>query len=146
MSRKYKYGDRIPSEVLCKRLKEISRAVVEGGEAIDREFSMWVPAERDHDVDFVLVEAAKRIKSLESEFEYMRKVKVRLRDMECGKCGRSLAPDGDCHGCRADRLEVKIGNVLDLLDNHDGLMAPGDIKIHLVRKELDRDVEIDDES
>lgn len=32
-----------------------------------------------------------------------------LRDATCGKCGRSLAPDGDCHGCRADKLEVKIG-------------------------------------
>ena len=32
----------------------------------------------------------------------------RLRESECGKCGRSLAPDGDCHGCRADRLEAEV--------------------------------------
>jgi len=32
----------------------------------------------------------------------------RLKNCECGKCHRSLAPDGDCHGCRADRLEMEI--------------------------------------
>ncbi|OEU66297.1 MAG: hypothetical protein BA863_10390 [Desulfovibrio sp. S3730MH75] len=34
-----------------------------------------------------------------------------LREAICGKCGRSLAPDGDCHGCRADKLEIIISEI-----------------------------------
>ena len=33
----------------------------------------------------------------------------------CLKCHRSLAPDGDCHGCRADRLEVTCAEMRILL-------------------------------
>ena len=47
-------------------------------------------------------EAETRAEKAEAEIE-------RLRDAECGTCGRSLAPDGDCHGCRADRLEARVG-------------------------------------
>lgn len=43
----------------------------------------------------------------------------RLRSAECGKCGRSLAPDGDCHGCRADRLEVKLAAVREVAERFD---------------------------
>ena len=49
------------------------------------------------DCEFVALKA--EIAALKAEVE-------RLRESECGKCGRSLAPDGDCHGCRADRLEA----------------------------------------
>lgn len=39
---------------------------------------------------------------------------TRLRDLTCGKCGRSLAPDGDCHGCRADLLEVEMSAATEM--------------------------------
>lgn len=59
MSRKYKEGDYIPSEVLAKRLDELSNAVANGNL---EEFSMRVPVELDRDADVVLAEAAKRIR------------------------------------------------------------------------------------
>ena len=31
-----------------------------------------------------------------------------LRNAECGKCGRSLPPDGDCYGCESDRLTAEL--------------------------------------
>ena len=60
MSRKYKEGDYIPSEVLAKRLDELSNAVAEN--KLD-EFTMRIPVERDRDADVVLAEAAKRIRN-----------------------------------------------------------------------------------
>jgi len=65
MSTKYKYGHQIPSDVLCGRLDQLADAVTKGREAIDREFCMRVPAERDRDADLVLTEAAERIRRLE---------------------------------------------------------------------------------
>tara|TARA_R110000772_G_scaffold4573_6_gene16372 strand:- start:220 stop:456 length:237 start_codon:yes stop_codon:yes gene_type:complete len=64
MSNKYKAGDNIPSEVLCRRLDELSNAVTKGQDGM-REFDMRVPAERDRDADIVLAEASRRIKILE---------------------------------------------------------------------------------
>lgn len=46
---------------------------------------------------------------LADELKKAEAANERLRNAECGKCGRSLAPDGDCHGCRADRLEARVG-------------------------------------
>lgn len=66
MSTTYKIGDYIPSEVLCQRLMELATAVTKGQPTILREFTMRVPAERDHDADLVLVEAATRIIELET--------------------------------------------------------------------------------
>lgn len=66
MSTTYKTGDHIPSEVLCQRLIELATAVTNGQPTILREFTMRVPAERDHDADLVLVEAATRIIELET--------------------------------------------------------------------------------
>lgn len=65
MSRKYAHGDRIPSEVLCKRLEELSDAVTKGTASVEREFTMRIPAELDRDPDLVLSAAAERIKDLE---------------------------------------------------------------------------------
>lgn len=65
MSTTYKTGDYIPSEVLCQRLEELATAVTKGQPTILREFAMRVPAERDHDADLVLSEAAARIRELE---------------------------------------------------------------------------------
>ena len=65
MSTKYKIGDDVPSEILCKRLEKLSKAVTEGRDSIAREFCMRVPAECDYDADLVLSAAAKRIRDLE---------------------------------------------------------------------------------
>lgn len=67
MSNKYKHGDRVPSEVLCARLKELVKAITAGdnGQSLQREFTMRVPAELDRDADCVLSEAANRIEELE---------------------------------------------------------------------------------
>ena len=64
MSNKYKAGDKIPSNVLCKRLDELSNAVTKG-QNVMREFDMRIPAERDRDADIVLMLASRRIKELE---------------------------------------------------------------------------------
>lgn len=66
MSTTYKTGDYIPSKVLCQRLMELATAVTKGQPTILREFAMRVPAERDHDADLVLSEAAIRIVELET--------------------------------------------------------------------------------
>ncbi len=67
MSHQYKDGDHIPTEVLAARPDELSHAVTDGKEAVSREFTMRIPAERDRDADLVLHEAAKRLRELEAE-------------------------------------------------------------------------------
>ena len=37
-----------------------------------------------------------------------------MKQAECGKCGRSLAPDGDCFGCEADRLTAENAALLEV--------------------------------
>ncbi|MDH5573660.1 MAG: hypothetical protein OEY89_17985 [Gammaproteobacteria bacterium] len=71
MSNKYKAGDNIPSEVLCKRLDELSNAVTKGQYGM-REFDMRIPAELDRDADIVLMLASKRIKELEARLYELR--------------------------------------------------------------------------
>jgi len=66
MSNKYKLGDKIPSDVLCKRLRELSHAVTRGRDGMS-EFTMRIPAEIDRDADFILGYAAKRIEDLEKK-------------------------------------------------------------------------------
>lgn len=66
MSNKYKMEDRVPSDIICKRLDELSRAIARGRECFNREFTMRVPAEKDHDADLVIAEASRRIRELES--------------------------------------------------------------------------------
>ena len=39
-----------------------------------------------------------------------------MKQAECGKCGRSLAPDGDCFGCEADRLTADNAALRELLN------------------------------
>ena len=62
MSNQYKDEDEVPTEVICKRLDELSDAVTKGRDAVAREFVMRVPAELDHDADLVLSTAAKRLR------------------------------------------------------------------------------------
>lgn len=59
-------GDRVETEVLVRRLNQLSDAVTKGRTGIEREFYMSIPARRDHDADLVLSEAAARITALES--------------------------------------------------------------------------------
>ena len=61
MSRKYKDGDVVPAAVIANRLKDLSKCVTQGRDAIDREFVMRIPAERDRCPDLVLSEAAMRL-------------------------------------------------------------------------------------
>ena len=66
MSKKYKFGDIVPTKILCARLDELGRAVAKGGDAIDKAFRMRVPAEveLDIDADYVLCASADRLKKL----------------------------------------------------------------------------------
>lgn len=65
MSTKYKYKDEVPSDILCNRLEELAHAVTQGGDAVNREFNMRIPAECDRDADLVLSAASRRIRQLE---------------------------------------------------------------------------------
>lgn len=89
MSTKYRVGSEVPTEVLCKRLEELSKAVVGGSKTINREFGMRVPAEVDYDADLVLSIAAKRIRMHESQIEALKKLLID-KDKEnfddCGRC------------------------------------------------------------
>lgn len=62
MSTKYKTYDEVPTEALCERLEQLSEAASNGKAAIEREFTMRVPAELDRDADLVLGEAARRLR------------------------------------------------------------------------------------
>ena len=64
MSRQYKYGDRVPTDVLVKRLDELAMAVTKGQKGMD-EFYMRIPAELDHDADLVMSECAMRLEKYE---------------------------------------------------------------------------------
>tara|TARA_R110001599_G_scaffold33832_3_gene108806 strand:- start:3600 stop:3959 length:360 start_codon:yes stop_codon:yes gene_type:complete len=114
MSDQYKHGDKVPSEVLCKRLNELSDAVTEGRGAVLREFDMRVPAELDRDADIVLSEAASRIADLEAQLAAEReRVKVlqeaalrvvNATDKARKIYGGTLSFDAVCE---LDRLEAK---------------------------------------
>jgi hypothetical protein len=67
MSNKYKTEKEVPTRVICDRLDELSNAVVDGREAINREFGMRIPAELDYDADLVLSTAAKRLREMDVE-------------------------------------------------------------------------------
>ena len=69
MSNKYKHGDRVPSDVLCRRLDELAEFVTKGPDAVRREFTMRVPAELDRDADLVISAASRRIKELEAALQ-----------------------------------------------------------------------------
>ncbi len=62
MSTDYGMNDRVPTEVLARRLEELSRAVTEGKESVSREFTMRIPAEMDRDADLVLHAASARLR------------------------------------------------------------------------------------
>ena len=72
MSSKYKDSKDVPSEVLVKRLKELSDAATKGREG-QSEFNMRIPAQVDRDADIVLLEAALRLERLENEVHLLSK-------------------------------------------------------------------------
>ena len=74
MSNKYKHGDQVPTEVLCNRLRELTKAITAGdfGQSMKREFNMRIPAEVDRDADLVIGEAARRLIKQQSEIERLR--------------------------------------------------------------------------
>ena len=41
-----------------------------------------------------------------------------LRESVCLMCKRSLAPDGDCHGCRADRADAALAACREALEQY----------------------------
>ena len=49
----------------------------------------------------------KRITELEQE-------NATLRNAKCLKCGKSLAPDGDCYACECDRLHLQLASAIDM--------------------------------
>lgn len=67
MSTKYKIADQVPSDILCRRLDELSSAVTKGEAEVRRVFYMSIPAQCDHDADLVLAAASKRIQDLEAK-------------------------------------------------------------------------------
>jgi hypothetical protein len=71
MSTKYQHSTEVPTEVLAKRLDELSDAVVarmnRDNATFEREFTCRIPAELDRDADLVLSEAASRLIELKEE-------------------------------------------------------------------------------
>ena len=67
MSTTYKHFNEVPSWLLADRLEQLSDAVCDGKEAMEREFTRRIPAELDRDADLVLQQAAQRIRELEQE-------------------------------------------------------------------------------
>ena len=61
------------SDQLVKRLRELSNAVTR---ADWNEFSMRIPAEKDRDADFVLLQAANKIAALEADAARYRFLKA----------------------------------------------------------------------
>ena len=82
MSNKYKHGDVIPNDVIARRLDELSDAVTAGKDAIDREFTMRIPAELDRDADLVLSEAAERVRKINVLQEQIKTLKAGLKAVE----------------------------------------------------------------
>lgn len=80
MSNKYKHGEKVPSQVLANRMDELAQAVTKGKDAVNREFTMRVPAELDRDADLVLSAAAKRLIDLEQQTQELLAQNEELRE------------------------------------------------------------------
>ncbi len=108
MSHKHRHGNRIPSEVLCKRLDVLSDAVTEGRKGINREFYMSIPAQRDIDADLILSDAADRIREFEKENAELQEIVNRVSDGKEVNCrhasGGEDVEECDCWSCKADEL------------------------------------------
>ena len=67
------------SDQLVKRLRELSNAVTR---ADWNEFSMRIPAEKDRDADFVLLQAADKIAALEADAARYRYIRDKQNPLE----------------------------------------------------------------
>lgn len=91
----------------------------------DMEPAICFDMEGDHWEDethawmFIASRTFDKLRAQEARVAELEKNLEAVRDAECGKCGRSLAPDGDCHGCRADRLEVEVERLKTEQEAHD---------------------------
>lgn len=65
---------------LIARLRDLSDAVTEGRDALNREFTMRVPAEPDRDADLVLSSAADLLDRLQAENKRLREALQRIVD------------------------------------------------------------------
>lgn len=76
MSTKYQHGDKVPTEVLAKRLDELSDAVVTIMQGYSkmflREFTCRIPVELDRDADVVLSESALRLSEQEKQIAALK--------------------------------------------------------------------------
>ncbi len=63
VSTKYSKPTDVPTEALCDRLEALADVLARDRSAIDREFTMRIPAECDRDADIVLSEAARRLRA-----------------------------------------------------------------------------------
>lgn len=115
MSNYYKESNHIPTEVLCARLEELSKAVTKGRESIMREFTMRIPAERDRDADLVLAEAARRLRSLETGIPQsgnrVQGIKDSLREL----FGDTKVPPEVCRE-RLEEIREEIEGYLDTIN------------------------------
>ena len=80
MSAKYQDPRHVPLEKLTERLGELADAITRGGESMDRELTMRIPAECDRDADLVIGEAASRLTSLQSEVERLIDAGLKLSE------------------------------------------------------------------
>ena len=83
MSKQYRHGDTVPTEVLVKRLNEFKDAVVErlcGNPSLfESEFTCRIPAELDRDPDLVFSEAAIRLQAQQST---IKELEEKLKGLE----------------------------------------------------------------
>lgn len=90
MSTKYQQFDAVPTEVLAKRLDELSDAVVarmKGNNAkFKREFTCSIPCELDRDADVVLCEAAIRLSKQEKKIAELERRELELTAICCMIC------------------------------------------------------------
>lgn len=91
MSTKYQHGDKVPTEVLAKRLDELSDAVVARMKAdnarFEREFTCRIPAELDRDADLVLNGAALRLSEQEKRIAELER---RILELDVDVITRNL--------------------------------------------------------
>ena len=119
MSNRYKTSGEVPSDVLCKRLDELSDAVTKN--AVNREFVMRIPAEVDYDADIVLSEASIRIKDLESKNEWSPQTPlipgIYLAKYEDAGGIHTEPVELRCHSDMMDEWEVSILDGVRRLDS-----------------------------
>ena len=74
-----------------------------------RTTAAWEQAERKLARLRARYQGAKRaLAKVMAEHTTLRAENEKLRQAECGTCGKSLPPDGDCYSCEADRFRAQL--------------------------------------